>query len=172
VRLRAANPDDADALERIRVRGWQIAYRHVFPPDELDAMPVDSSRWRESLTSGFEHDHACVVAEEDEEVVGWATFGSALDPDDRYGELRGLYVDPNRWGRGAGRALLERAEADLARSWDEAVLWTLEDNPRTRRFYEANGWRLDGMTGVFEKYRVKAPIVHYAKRLNRSASRS
>jgi ribosomal protein S18 acetylase RimI-like enzyme len=28
--------------------------------------------------------------------------------------------------------------------FEEAVLWVLEDNPRTRRFYEQAGWRLDG----------------------------
>ena len=26
----------------------------------------------------------------------------------------------------------------------EAILWVLEDNPRTRRFYESAGWRADG----------------------------
>ncbi len=26
----------------------------------------------------------------------------------------------------------------------EAVLWVLEDNPRTRRFYELAGWHADG----------------------------
>jgi GNAT superfamily N-acetyltransferase len=172
VRIRVAKPEDAEALERIRIRGWQVGYRHVFPPDQLDALPVDASRWRESLVAGFERGQACVVAEEEDSVVGWATFGPARDADNRYGELRGLYVDPDRWGRGAGRALLERAESELARTWDDAMLWTLEDNPRTRRFYEANGWSFDGVTSVFEYLGVKAPIVHYTKRLSKSASRS
>jgi hypothetical protein len=26
----------------------------------------------------------------------------------------------------------------------EAILWVLEDNPRTRRFYERAGWQADG----------------------------
>jgi RimJ/RimL family protein N-acetyltransferase len=26
----------------------------------------------------------------------------------------------------------------------DAVLWVLEDNPRARRFYEREGWALDG----------------------------
>jgi len=34
--VREARPDDAFAVESIRVRGWQIAYRHVFPPEQLD----------------------------------------------------------------------------------------------------------------------------------------
>ena len=91
---------------------------------------------------------------------------------DRFGELHGLYVDPDRWGEGAGRALLARGEDELAETWDEAILWTLEDNPRTRRFYEAAGWRLDGTTGSFERLGVSAAIVRYAKRLSKSASRS
>src|SRR5439155_20573477 len=102
MRLRPATPDDAEALERIRIRGWQIAYRHVFPPEELDAMGVDSSRWRAWLAAGFEHGQACIVAEDAEGVVGWATFGSARDPDDRYGELQASTSIPT--GGGSARA--------------------------------------------------------------------
>jgi len=39
------------------------------------------------------------------------------------------------------RELLERLQHERFR---EAMLWVLEDNPRTRRFYERAGWRLDG----------------------------
>ena len=28
-----ATPDDAEAIERIRVRGWQVGYRHLYPPE-------------------------------------------------------------------------------------------------------------------------------------------
>jgi RimJ/RimL family protein N-acetyltransferase len=31
-----------------------------------------------------------------------------------------------------------------AETFHDAVLWVLEDNPRTRRFYELAGWRADG----------------------------
>jgi L-amino acid N-acyltransferase YncA len=31
-----------------------------------------------------------------------------------------------------------------ASGFREAILWVLEDNPRTRRFYELAGWREDG----------------------------
>ena len=86
--------------------------------------------------------------------------------------MHGLYVDPDKWARGPGRALLARAEEEIAVTWDDAILWTLEDNPRTRRFYEAAGWRVDGTTGTFGKLGVKAPTVRYGKRLRSSTSRS
>jgi len=106
MQLRAANVADAESLERIRVRGWEIGYRRVFPPAELDALAVDPARWVDWLSRGFEHGQTCVVV------------------------------------------------------------------PRTRRFYEAAGWRVDGTTGMFERLGVRAPIVRYAKRLSNAASRS
>jgi GNAT superfamily N-acetyltransferase len=169
VRVRLATPRDADTIERIRVRGWQAGYRHVFPPADLDAMTGDATRCAESLVRP-QPGHACFVAEVDGVLLGWATIGPSALPE-RFGELHGLYVDPDHWGAGAGRALIEHAEAELAQTWDEAILWTLADNPRTRRFYEAAGWRVDGTTGSFERFGVKAPVIRYAKRLSSSTSR-
>jgi GNAT superfamily N-acetyltransferase len=48
-------------------------------------------------------------------------------------------------GGGAGQALMAallRALRD--ERFQEAILWVLEDNPRTRRFYELAGWGADG----------------------------
>ena len=98
----------------------------------LDRLPVEWSRWIESLTTpqpGF----AAFVAEAGDGMLGWATVGPSAFPE-QYGELHGLYVDPDKWARGAGCALLERAEEELALTWADAILWTLEDNPRTRRY--------------------------------------
>ena len=170
MRIRPGTPEDAEAIERIRIRGWQVGYRHVFPPEELDRLEVDWSRWAETLAHP-EPGHACFVAEDERGVLGWATVGPSAAPE-LYGELHGLYVDPPRWGEGAGRALLARVEQELARTWDQAVLWTLADNPRARRFYEAADWRADGMTGSFDRLGVSAPVVRYAKRLKRATSRS
>jgi GNAT superfamily N-acetyltransferase len=171
MQIRAGKVEDAEALERVRIRGWQTGYRNIFPPERLDAMPVDWSRWAESLRNP-EPGHTCFVAEEDGRIVGFATTCPSYDPENHYGELRGLYVDPDSWSSGIGRALLEQAEAELALTWGEAVLWTLTDNPRARRFYESAGWHFDGITSAFEALGVEAPIVHYAKRLKSSTSRS
>jgi GNAT superfamily N-acetyltransferase len=169
VQIRLATADDAEAIERIRVRGWQTAYRHVFPPQQLDALPVDWSRWVENLNR-HEPGWAYFVCEIDGRLLGWAVTGPSASPDD--GELHGLYVDPDSWSHGAGSSLIRRAEIELALTWDEAVLWVLEDNPRARRFYEAAGWRTDGTTGSFERLGVNAPVVRYRKRLSSSTSRA
>jgi ribosomal protein S18 acetylase RimI-like enzyme len=168
VRIRPAVPDDAEAIERARIRSWRVAYRHVFPPDELDRLPIDSSRWRERLEHGWSEE--CLVYEDDRGVVGWITTGPSTDAS--IGEVHGLYVDPDAWSAGAGRALIAAGEAALARSYDEAVLWVLEENRRARHFYEAAGWTTDGLRGTFERFGVSAAVVRYRKVLSSSASRS
>ncbi|HEY3921843.1 MAG TPA: GNAT family N-acetyltransferase [Gaiellaceae bacterium] len=171
MQIRTAQVADAEQIERIRIRGWQVGYRHAFPPEELDKLTVDAWRWLQGLKEGFPNGQSCAVAEDGRELLGWVTWGPSLLPEG-WGEIRGLYVDPDRWGRGAGRALLAHGERDLRRISDEAMLWTLADNPRTRRFYEAAGWSVDGTTSSFDQFGVNAPIVRYRKRLTSSTSRS
>jgi GNAT superfamily N-acetyltransferase len=167
MRVRQAQPEDAFAVESIRIRGWQIAYRHVFPPAKLDALVVDETRWRQRFVQpppGW----STFVAEEDDEVVGFASVGPSRD-EAGIGELYAIYVDPDKWSNGAGRALLDRAEAELASQYDEATLWVLAANPRARRFYELAGWRPDGVDKVEDRLGVASEETRYRKTLSTSA---
>lgn len=88
-----------------------------------------------------------LVATDDGRVVGFATFGPARPEDARVGELYAIYVDPDRWGAGYGRALIAAAERGLREAgYAQAVLWVLASNARSRRFYEIAGWAADGAT--------------------------
>ena len=165
--VRPAEPDDAFAVESIRVRGWQIAYRHVFPPARLDALPVDETRWRQRFVeppAGW----STFVAEVDEEIVGFASVGPSRD-EEGIGELYAIYVDPDSWSLGAGRALLARAEQELASRYTEATLWVLTANPRARRFYEQAGWRADGQVKTERHLGVPSEETRYRKMLSTSS---
>jgi GNAT superfamily N-acetyltransferase len=168
--VRLAKVADAEGLERIRIRGWQTAYRTIFPPEELDALEVEWSRWEKQIRQpppGWTN----LVAEDDGTLLGFAVVGPSRDQEG-IGELYGLYVDPLAWSRGVGRALIERAEERLAEVYAEATLWVLEDNPRARNFYERAGWALDGAREGFERLGVSVPQVRYRKALSSSRSRS
>jgi GNAT superfamily N-acetyltransferase len=166
--VRAATGDDALAIETIRVRGWRTAYRHVFPVAELDGLPVDPERWRPRLVApptGW----STFVAEREGDVVGFASVGPSRDVHG-LGELYAIYVDPDAWSTGAGRALMERAETQLASEYEAATLWVLEANPRARAFYERAGWAPDGARKAEERWGVRAPEVRYRKELETTDS--
>jgi L-amino acid N-acyltransferase YncA len=159
--VREATTADARGIAEVHVRAWQVAYAHVFPPEQLGALSVDEreARWREHNLV----DRAIVttVAERDAHIVGFAGVGSSRNRD-ADGELYAIYVLPEEWGRGIGDALmadaLERLRAQ--RLWN-AILWVLEDNPRTRRFYERHGWRPDGATKHETYLDTDVPLVRY-----------
>ena len=161
VKVRIASAADAPAIETVRVHGWRTAYRHVFPPAELDALPIDPERWRPRLRvppRGW----TTMVCEDGGRVVGFSSVGPSRD-EDGLGELYAIYVDPDSWSTGAGRALLAAAEERLASEYASALLWVLEDNPRARRFYERAGWAPDGARKAEERFGVRAPEVRYRK---------
>jgi GNAT superfamily N-acetyltransferase len=168
VEVRPATVDDARRIEEIRVHTWRAAYRHVLPPDRLDAMAVDETRWAHRIAEpppGW----GIFVAGDAGRVIGFAALGPSRDRQGP-GELFAIYVEHGAWSTGAGRALIERAEAELARDYDLALLWVLEENHRARRFYERAGWELDGARKVETFLETEVAEVRYRKRLTTSRS--
>jgi GNAT superfamily N-acetyltransferase len=170
VQIRKATVEDARRVEEIRVRTWRVAYRHVLPPERLDAMPIDETRWLHRIKEpppGWSTD----VAEVDGRVVGFASTGPSRDREG-IGELYAIYVEPDAWSTGAGRALIACAEAELAETYTDATLWVLEDNARARRFYERAGWEHDGVRKIETFLETEVAEVRYRKRLTSSRSRA
>jgi ribosomal protein S18 acetylase RimI-like enzyme len=163
-RLRRATAGDSEAIAEIQVETWRVAYAHAFPEEYLESLSVDERRdlWARTLSAGT---FDVFVAELGGRVAGFVSSGPA-DDESASGELFALYVAPAGWGKGAGRALLERAERALRDAGlDTAVLWVLEENPRARRLYEAAGWSTDGGRTRLPHGDVDAIAVRYRKRL-------
>ena len=146
--VRDAEPEDAEAILHVRTRTWQIAYAHIFPPEKLEAMLAErwTKWWRGVIADPAPRSHTLVV-DDAGGVVGFAWLGSMRDePEERgrVGELFAIYVLPEASGRGIGQALMPEVLNRLrSEGIAEAILWVLEDNPRTRLFYELTGWRAD-----------------------------
>ena len=61
--------------------------------------------------------------------------------DERYGEIKRMYVVPERRGTGVARAILRHLEVEaVSRGWDRLVLETGEEQPDAMRFYEREGY--------------------------------
>jgi ribosomal protein S18 acetylase RimI-like enzyme len=168
VEVRLATRRDAAAVARVQQETWRAAYAHVFPADGLAGDFIDVDRWRRQLVDPPAGWTTFVAGDP---VVGFASVGPSRD-EPGTGELYAIYVHPDAWSTGAGRALLVRAEERLAEDYDEATLWVLEANPRARRFYERGGWRLEaGEAKDFERWGVSSREVRYRKRLRPAGAR-
>ncbi|WP_078947712.1 GNAT family N-acetyltransferase [Streptomyces griseus] len=160
---------DCGRVSEIRVRGWQTAYRGLVPQSYLDGLSEkeDAERRRGRFGQG-DGSVVNLVAEEADEIVGWAAHGPYRDGDVRAAdaELYALYVDVDRLGGGLGRRLLTESVRQCAALGHERMyLWVLRDNARARRFYERAGFSADGAEEPFEVDGALVPEVRYVKRL-------
>jgi GNAT superfamily N-acetyltransferase len=126
--IRPGTAADAEGVARVHVETWQAAYTHALPGEQLQSMsPADRvEQWRRRPP---------IVAELDGEIVGFVSVGGSRS-DDAEGELYAIYVHPDHWSTGVGRALMDAGEAKLRRlGHRNVVLWVLDANPRARRFH-------------------------------------
>ena len=157
ITVRRARPSDATDLAELQAVTWRETYPGLLPQPILDGLtlPRLHRNWRAELTSQSEdHDHAILIAERDEEPIGFGTCGMSrgrIDPWDA--EINMLYVRASAQGRGAGQLLLSAmARHLLARGMFSAGVWVVRGNGRARRFYERQGgrpsaFRRDAMQG-------------------------
>lgn len=172
--VRAAGPDDAEQIAAVHVRSWQAAYHGLLPQEYLDRLyPAGRlARWRRTLDETDQGTGGVIVAVTDGQVCGAAWFGPTRDTDTdpvRVGELIGIYLLPEAWGKGLGRKLLAAAVEHLAAAgYSQATLWVLDSNARARRFYAKAGWAEDG--AVKQDDRLGFPIteVRYRRPLPNS----
>jgi GNAT superfamily N-acetyltransferase len=147
--IRPLTDADIDPVAALHVRTWQAGYAGIIPADFLAAL--DPAVFAERRRSGTRPPGAAtLVAVDDGVIIGFASFGPDRSGEPGTAELYALYVEPDRWGTGAGRALMQAAREALTRDGLATMrLWVLEDNHRARRFYERAGLTPDGGRDVF-----------------------
>ena len=115
MQIRPAVPGDAAAIARAHVASWQAAYRELLPQAFLDALSVAerTELWRNSLAKKV----PVLIAEQGGEVAGFIALGPCRDQDAQPGiwEIWAMYLVPDCWSQGVGRALwLAAREACVA----------------------------------------------------------
>jgi ribosomal protein S18 acetylase RimI-like enzyme len=143
--IRPACPADALRIATIHVEAWRVAYRGIVPDEFLRALSVEERHvgWHRILETG---ESLTWVAEDGYMLLGWISVGRSRDVNapPSTGEIWAIYVDPDHWSKGVGRALCTAAEQELRRQgFTDMTLWVLKDNERALQFYFSNGFIRD-----------------------------
>lgn len=140
--VRRAGEADAEGIVRAHEAAWDATLAPIVGSKLGELAPLEARIEQARATLAEPPESGCAwVAERHAEIVGMATASDT--------ELRHLYVAPPAWGTGIARELMHAAlDWIAARGADDAFLWVAEANRRARRFYEREGWTLDGETRV------------------------
>lgn len=137
--IRTVTPeDDFGKIAAIYAASWQAAYRGIVPQDYLDSL-TGGAYWREKLAA---RTYPALVLVEKGAYLGTSSYSPAREESMAgWGEVISLYLLPEAWGKGWGKALLEEAARQLrTMGLAKIYLWVLEENHRARRFYEGQGF--------------------------------
>ena len=140
--LRAATQDDLDRVVETFLACWRVSYASVLPPQLVARMTMESATALWTRVLGEAAPGEVLVADDAGAILGITRFGLSGGK----GWVHSLYVSPDAQGRGIGRALLAAAEHELVRRGAPfASLWVFSDNAPSVAFYEARGWRQNGL---------------------------
>jgi ribosomal protein S18 acetylase RimI-like enzyme len=159
--IRRAVVDDARGIAQVHVKSWQAAYRDLLPQSYLDALSVEQREafWEKAIPGGAVE---VLLAEVDGIIAGWVACAAARDEDvpPLTGEMQAIYLLPEYWSLGIGRALWSEAKRRLQdRGFAYAYVWVFADNARAVDFYRAAGFALNPACEDFDEYagtRLKA----------------
>lgn len=135
--VRAATPDDAAVASDVAEDAWWASCAAFLDADTLRRVLAEGyTEGRLADAFGDPELHAVVAV--DDSVLGFAiaerTWADTVD-------LHALYVDPDRWGEGAGSALLDSIVSHARDEKCEFVRATaFLDNPVARPFFESRGF--------------------------------
>ena len=142
MRVRPAELFAVDPLARLHVAAWRAAYEGLLPAEVLATVTWEERRagWATVMADAGRQNLVC----EDGVcgVTGFASFGPSPDADAGFdtAEPIGLYVRPDHWRRGVGRARWAAVAGHVDAAYPSTAVWVLRENGRARRFYEAVGF--------------------------------
>ncbi len=145
-KIRNIEEKDVSRVAEIHVRSWQVAYKGILPQEFLDNFSIKQREklWRNDIFPKMARSN--YVLEVAGNVLRWVSAGSSRDAaadENIIGELYGIYLDPPFYRMGYGTKLWHEAKQHLLRDgFNEITLWVLDENVRTRRFYEKIGFSL------------------------------
>ena len=151
MQVREAVLADAHDVAKIHVQTWQAAYRGIVAESYLDGLSVEAREvnWRRAIESGKP---SILVADDVNDLLGWIAFGRCRDSDklSNVGEIEAIYVAPQNWSTGVGRALWLAARERLrAAGFSSVTLWVLARNERAKKFYASAGFQLESGSSKF-----------------------
>ena len=143
--IRTADIEDINTIGWLAQQIWPIAYQNILSKDQLEYM-LTLIYSPESLQRQMETGHEFLIAELDEQPVGFAAY-SQLNKEGIY-KLHKLYVLPSLHGKGLGKALLDTVTDDVISLGAKTLRLNMNRNNRAKQFYERNGFSIIGEEDV------------------------
>jgi GNAT superfamily N-acetyltransferase len=138
--VRRADAEDINIIGFLAHQVWPKAYENILSPEQLRYMLqliYNPAALRDQM---FHQHHVFLIAELEEEPVGFASFSKTAAPGTY--KLHKLYVRTDIQGRGLGRVLIDAVLEELKPLKPTVLLLNVNRHNKARVFYERMGFTI------------------------------
>lgn len=148
IQIRRAAYNDLITLAEIQVRSWRSAFNNILSDNTLNKY-TNLDRCVKVLENVYNSNKGYFYIASINENPCAELFWSIGTELEQSAEIVALHSIPEYWGRGIGKAIMDKAIDDIFNSKLKTVyLWVFEQNERARRFYEKYGFIADGTSRI------------------------
>ena len=144
ITIRLAVPSDAPDMAEVHMRSWEVAYKGIMPNDFIrEKNATRPELYKRVITD--ENTNTYVI-QYNGKTVGIMCVAPPQDNElTDYYELHYIYLHPDYFQRGIGTKAMDFAyETTRKVGKSGMVLWVLEKNENSIKFYEKCGFTADG----------------------------
>ena len=143
--IRTATINDAEKVAKIKIEGWQTAYRGIIDDEFLDNMNLNEEieKRKDNIKDGVD----IIVAEFNNEIVGFCLYRNYIKDPESYPnadcEISSLYVKSSLKRKGIGTKLMQYVIQKLQNQGKtKMILGCLKGNYPSRAFYGKMGGKI------------------------------
>jgi GNAT superfamily N-acetyltransferase len=139
LKIRMADEDDINMIGWLAQQIWPVTYKDILSGAQLQYM-LRLIYSPDALKQQMELHHQFLIAELEEQPVGFASYSSISD--DGVFKLHKLYVLPELHGKGLGKAFLDFITEDIISLGATTLRLNMNRNNKAKKFYEKNGFSI------------------------------
>ncbi len=139
ITVRKAFAQEAQTVIRVNVAAWKTSFRGIVADDFLDSLCETNTKMYSNLIQDVQNGR-CIVALQEEQIVGFCCFGPSRDQDfPQSAEIYFFYLLKDFQKKGIGHQIYEKAKCELVRSgYHSLIIECLSNNPSCH-FYSSLG---------------------------------
>lgn len=136
-----AGIEDLDTIRRLAYEIWPSAYGELLGPGQLNYMLKKIYSLSSLLEQVSVLKHQFIIASEDEDPVGFASYSAHGDDPTVY-HLKKIYVLPAQQGKNIGRQILDDVKVRIKSSGGCTLQLNVNRHNKALHFYEKYGFKI------------------------------
>ncbi len=110
--VRKVSPESIPVIQQLAQISWKHAYASIISPEQMDYM-LELFYSTTALEKQMEGGHQFIVALENEDVAGFASYSEKYAEGSSVYRLHKIYIHPGSQGKGMGKTLIGFIISDL-----------------------------------------------------------